>query len=203
MREHGRTGYPLGNATFVERLERTVGRRLRPGKSGRPSKLLKRPKSVRVPGIVCPRNRPRVDEMNWTQRKGLRVRGHRGHPVVRRALIRFAAWLRREYDFPIRVPVYLFPSDHIITADGHKVSASFFAPFRRDEEPLVRIATGDYVCLRNDRGRDDALAAFINSFAHEIVHYQQWVATGRTWERGVAVKADAILRKYAENTQRP
>lgn len=43
LREHGRTGYPLGNATFVERLERTVGRRLRPGKSGRPSKLLKRP----------------------------------------------------------------------------------------------------------------------------------------------------------------
>jgi len=31
LREHGRTGYPLGSATFVERLERTVGRRLRPG----------------------------------------------------------------------------------------------------------------------------------------------------------------------------
>ena len=43
LREHGRTGYPLGSATFVERLERTVGRRLRPGKPGRPSKLLKRP----------------------------------------------------------------------------------------------------------------------------------------------------------------
>ena len=43
LREHGRSGYPLGSATFVERLERTVGRRLRPGKPGRPSKLLKRP----------------------------------------------------------------------------------------------------------------------------------------------------------------
>jgi putative transposase len=43
LREHGRTGCPLGNATFVERLERAIGRILRPQKPGRPSKLLKQP----------------------------------------------------------------------------------------------------------------------------------------------------------------
>lgn len=43
LREHGHTGYPLGNTTLVERLERVIARRLRPGKPGRPSKLLKRP----------------------------------------------------------------------------------------------------------------------------------------------------------------
>ena len=43
LRDHGRTGCPLGNAQFVERLERAVGRVLRPRKPGRPSKLLKRP----------------------------------------------------------------------------------------------------------------------------------------------------------------
>ena len=43
LREHGRTGCPLGSATFVERLERAIGRILRPQKPGRPSKLLKRP----------------------------------------------------------------------------------------------------------------------------------------------------------------
>jgi putative transposase len=43
LREHGRTGHPLGSATFVERLERTIGRILRPGTPGRPSKLRKRP----------------------------------------------------------------------------------------------------------------------------------------------------------------
>ncbi len=40
---HGHTSHPCGSATFVERLERMVGRRLRPGKPGRRSKLLKRP----------------------------------------------------------------------------------------------------------------------------------------------------------------
>ena len=43
MREHVRTGCPLGDAPFLERLEQATGRRLRPGKPGRPSKLLKRP----------------------------------------------------------------------------------------------------------------------------------------------------------------
>ena len=43
LRDHGRTGCPLGNATFVERLEQAVGRVLRPRKPGRPSKLLKQP----------------------------------------------------------------------------------------------------------------------------------------------------------------
>ncbi len=43
LREHGHTGYPLGNAAFVDRLERVVGRVLHPRGPGRPPKLLKQP----------------------------------------------------------------------------------------------------------------------------------------------------------------
>src|SRR4030043_1720511 len=42
LRAHVRTGCPLGNPTFVERLERMVGRILRPQRPGRPPKLPKR-----------------------------------------------------------------------------------------------------------------------------------------------------------------
>jgi len=38
LRRHGRTGRPLGEAGFVRRLERRLGRRLRPRPPGRPSK---------------------------------------------------------------------------------------------------------------------------------------------------------------------
>ena len=41
LREHGRTGRPLGSATFLERLEAIVGRVLTPQKGGRPPKLRK------------------------------------------------------------------------------------------------------------------------------------------------------------------
>ena len=43
LREHGRTGRPLGGVSFLDRLESLVGRTLRPQKGGRPSKLRKTP----------------------------------------------------------------------------------------------------------------------------------------------------------------
>lgn len=131
------------------------------------------------------------------------MRGYRGHPEVRDALNKYAGWLRKSYVFPIRVPVYLFPSETIITQDGKRVAASFFAPFDRNIEPFIRIATGDYPALERDQGRDNALAAFINSLSHEIVHYFQWVKTGDISERGVRAKATAMLRKYSREVDRP
>jgi len=43
LRDHGRTGRPLGNATFIERLENLAGRVLSPRKPGRKLKLPKQP----------------------------------------------------------------------------------------------------------------------------------------------------------------
>jgi hypothetical protein len=133
------------------------------------------------------------------------MRGQRGHPEVRRALNKFARWLRKTYAFPIRVPVYLFPSRTIITQDGLHGVASFVAPFKRYVEPLIRVSTGDYPELKRSRGRDDALAPFIMSLSHEVVHYFQWIEGGEpaVSERGVQVRARSMLRRYAEVAKRP
>ncbi len=129
-------------------------------------------------------------------RWGLRTCGARGNSTVRRALIRYSRWLRTEYEFPIRVPVYLFPSKFIVTQEGQRVSASFFGPYDRNVEPFIRIATGDYLELSRELGRDNALASFINSLNHELAHYWQWIETGRTWESGISKITSAMLRKY-------
>ena len=136
-------------------------------------------------------------------RSGLRIRGARGHPEVRSALVLYAKWLRKEYEFPIRVPVYLFPGETIITQDGEHVSASFVAPYNRCIEPFIRIATGDYSHIQRIHGRDDALASYILSLSHEIVHYFQWIETGIVDERGVVRKATSMLRRYAADMDRP
>ncbi len=137
------------------------------------------------------------------QRTGLRIRGHRGEPEVRAALIRYARWLRKQYDFPIRVPIYLLPGRFVKTIDRELVSASFFAPWSREEEPYIRIATGDYKDLKAVRGRDNALAAFIVSMSHEVVHYQQWISTEEIWESGVSRKASGMLRRYSSTVAHP
>ncbi len=136
-------------------------------------------------------------------RSGLRIRGARGHPEVRGALIRYAKWLRKHYEFPVRCPVYLFPSEQITAQDGDRVSATFFAPYDRNVEPFIRIATGDYPDLLRIHGRDDALAANIVSLSHEVIHYFQWIKTGTITERGVIKKAESMLDLYALDVDRP
>jgi hypothetical protein len=138
-----------------------------------------------------------------SQRTGLRIRGHRGHPSVRAALIRYADWLRSAVDFPVRVPVYLLPSEHVRTAGGELVSASIFLPWNRRLEPYIRIATGDFAQLRRARGRDSALAAYLSSLSHEVVHYRQWIETGRAWEKGVIAKAQRLVDAYARTVAHP
>jgi hypothetical protein len=142
--------------------------------------------------------------MATNPRTGLHIRGNRGHPAVRGALIRYAGWLREHYEFPIRVPVYLSPREQIRTVDGSLVVASFFAPWDRRVEPYIRIATGDYARLRSEiGGRDNALASYIISLSHEVIHYRQWVETGNIWERGVRAAAVRMLRRYEKTTDRP
>ena len=136
-------------------------------------------------------------------RSGLRVRGARGHPVVRGAVVRFAAWLRLYYEFPVRLPVYLSPRARLLTIDGEVVTASFFAPEVPTEEPYIRVATGDYPKLCKECGHDNALAAYLASVAHEIIHYQQWIDSGETWERGVASRAKKIVDAYATHVRHP
>jgi hypothetical protein len=108
-----------------------------------------------------------------------------------------------QYEFPILVPVYLLPGKTLRTMHGEQVTASFFAPWTRKDEPYIRIATGDFVELKHELGRDGALAAFICSMSHEIVHYRQWVKTGEIWERGVAREARAMLRRYQATVDHP
>jgi len=137
------------------------------------------------------------------QRSGLRIRGHRGHPHVRAALIRYARWLRLQFDFPIRVSVYLLPGHVVRTMRGDECSASIFLPWSRKQEPYIRIATGDYPNLHRERGRDDVLAAYLISLSHEVLHYGQWIETGDSSERGVVAKAKSLVQSHAKSVAVP
>jgi hypothetical protein len=110
-------------------------------------------------------------------RTGLRIRSEKGVPAkVRESCIDFAVWLRLNLEFPIRVVVYLKKGDQIKTmVTKELVSAAFFGPYDKNSEPYIRVATGDYDELVKSGGEADAVYAIVTSFAHELVHYQQWV----------------------------
>ena len=126
---------------------------------------------------------------------------------VKTACLRFAQWLRKEYVFPVRVPVYVKSAERIRTMDGDSVVGSFFEPDDTAQEPYIRLATGDYADLADLHGRDNALAAILSSLAHELTHYYQWInvlpLTDRGRERQASIYARRILDEYAETREHP
>jgi hypothetical protein len=134
-------------------------------------------------------------------REGLRIRSEKGvNPEVRSACIEFGKWLRYNMEFPIRVVVYL-KEDYLIKNITTKemVSATFFAPYEKNVEPYIRIATGDYEELIKQRGREDAIFAILESIAHEVTHYQQWLEDRPIDEEEAEQKGVELVDKYVRN----
>ncbi len=141
-------------------------------------------------------------------RCGVRVDYERGvEPEVKRAIKEFISWLRSEYAFPKRVRIYVRAKRRIKTEDGDMVCGSFFRTHNRDDEPYIRIATGDYQELVQMRGKDNALAAILWTVAHELTHYFQWLndsnLTIRGLERQATNYARKILADYAQTRDHP
>ncbi len=143
-----------------------------------------------------------------TRRTGLRFRyDQEVHPEVKGAFMKFARWLRSEYEFPLRVPVYVKMGKTIRTMDGENAVGSFFEPDSCTVEPYIRIATGDYLELREQHGRDNALAMILMTLAHELTHYYQWIndlhlsEIGR--ERQATRYANLIIDAYAMTCEHP
>lgn len=139
--------------------------------------------------------------MNDYLRTGLRLRSEPGVDLeVRIVCINFCKWLRTQMEFPIRVVIYLKKDDQIKNRTTKEmVTATFFAPYEKDVEPYIRIATGDYKDLIRERGKIDALYAMLESIAHELCHYQQWLEDKELGEEEAEEKGSQLVDEYAEN----
>lgn len=145
-----------------------------------------------------------VDINNPQRRKGLRFRFEKEvDKEVRRAILDFGAWLRNEFSFPVRVPIYIKSSSIIKALDGEHVSAIFFEPFDIREEPYIKISTGDYKNSLLKNGKDDALAEILGSIAHELTHYYQWINDYKPSERQAEYYSSLILYEYSKTREHP
>lgn len=134
---------------------------------------------------------------------GLYVRDYGVHPEVRESCVRFARWIRQEIDFPRRFVVYLHPRRVYWTRGGEEVWAAFFAPPRQGGYAYARVSAQEYRSFRRVHGRQRALLHILDSFAHELVHYEQWRDRRALIEQGVVNRTRALLRRYLEEVSRP
>ena len=92
------------------------------------------------------------------RRTGIYFRFYPGvNPEVREEVLHFSKWLRNNYTFPIRIPVYIKKEFRLLTRDGDLAVGTFFEPFEYSVEPYIRIATGDYEDLKRRWGEKAAL----------------------------------------------
>jgi len=145
---------------------------------------------------------------NLEHRTGVRLKFDKEvDPEVKRACKEFLAWIRTEYYFPIRVPIYVKASEKIRAKDGDMVYGTFFGPDDKNVEPYVRISAGDYVERLKKRGKDRALTGILLSIAHELTHYFQWIndiqLTPIGEERQATMYARYIVDEYAETREHP
>ncbi len=136
-------------------------------------------------------------------RKGLRLRFDKGvDEEVKEACLSFANWLREQYCFPVRVPIYFKNTSYLRTVDKEGAYATFFRPDSYNVEPYIRIAVGDYENLKKDWGRENAICAYLADMAHELTHYYQWIndikLTRIGEERQATVYKDRIVSSYLE-----
>lgn len=136
-------------------------------------------------------------------RRGLRVRYEKGvDPELKKCIADFCQWIRREFDFPIRVVIYVKNTNLIKAADGEMVVGTFLGPFDRTLEPYIRVAMGDYDSLVKELGSFNAVACELECIAHELSHYFQWInglkLTPKGEERQASYYANAIVLEYIE-----
>lgn len=133
-------------------------------------------------------------------RSGIRIRCEQGvDSKVRHACLDFAKWLRLYMEFPIRVVVYLKKAYQIKTKDGKEmVSATFLGPYNKNEEPYIRMATGDFEELVSERGEVNAICDILESMAHEIIHYRQWLEDPDFDEEKAEIEAEQESIKFVD-----
>lgn len=117
---------------------------------------------------------------------------------VRRCLIEFGKWLRDKKDFPVRLVVYVKKNYRFRASNNELVTASFFAPYDKNVEPYIRIATGDYDELLDEFGLGYTLSLYLLSMAHEIAHYEQWIDDKPFSECEADIRAEKIVESYID-----
>lgn len=139
---------------------------------------------------------------NISYRTGLRLVFDAGvDPVLRQACKDFAAWLRKEFFFPVRIPIYLKNKKKLKCLDGDYAFGTFFEPYHYTDEPYIRVAVGDFSELCSQWGENDAIFAVFKTITHELTHYFQWInglkLTPIGKERQATMYAQSIINDYA------
>jgi len=102
--------------------------------------------------------------------------------------------------------MYIKSRRKISAQDGDLVYGIFFGPYNYRDEPYISIATGDFWREKEKYGRQRALCYALETIAHELTHYFQWVngfeMTSKGKERQATNYTYWIMLGYYDNVMK-
>ena len=105
---------------------------------------------------------------------GLSFRFEKGlDPGLRRRYLDFAAWLRRNYVFPVHMHVYILDQEKVILSGGDSAYGSF--RWYPNRTPRIKIPSKIEQGVLEKNTKDEAYELVLSSLVHELTHYFQWV----------------------------
>ena len=88
--------------------------------------------------------------------------------------MRFAAWLRKEYVFPVHINVYIKDCEKIRLLGGQMAYGGF--RYFESRSPYIRIPARIEPAARDEYEDIEIYYGILSSLVHELTHYYQWAA---------------------------
>lgn len=142
-----------------------------------------------------------VSGLEKKPKKGLYIKFEKNVPIpVRGFCLDFIKWVRKNFEFPIKVNIYVKESYRVKAKDGEMVVGTFWRPSIYGTQTYIRLATGDYYELVKQRNEEQAMWMILLTLSHELTHYFQYInkisLTGLYEERQAEKYGDYILHQY-------
>lgn len=115
---------------------------------------------------------------------------------VKLACKEFRKWLKLNKYLSSIVQVYVKSSEKVKTKDKKSAVGIFGTPLYK--YPYIKISAGDFQSLKYKRGNYNALMCILDAFAHEIVHYNQWIKNKPYKESEANRTGKIMVEKYSE-----
>lgn len=132
-----------------------------------------------------------------TRKTGINVRciGH-VDPHLRSIIVEFIGWMRSNYVFVHRVAIYIREQYMSKQRNENDFSASFIAPFCKDDDPFIRVNLANRQL--DTENIENLRYSVLISIAHEITHYFQWIADREFSESEAEQNADQMVEQFID-----
>ncbi len=120
------------------------------------------------------------------------------NPYIKLAFKEFRKWLKNKISFPIKINIYVTSSYRVVTKKQIKATGIFTIPSTKNKYPFIKLATADFEDLKSEVGYYNGMMSILHTFAHEVIHYQQWIREQSFNERLADKEATKLVEEYSD-----